>query len=100
MDRPVEFHPETDADVQEAREWYAERSPEAAAAFGTALTEAVEHIRADPLQWPPHRFGTRQYLLHHFPFLVVYRETETAIQVVAVDHARRRPGYRRKRLSS
>jgi toxin ParE1/3/4 len=37
--------------------------------------------------------GTRKYLLRRFPYAVIYRVTDEAIEVVAVAHGRRRPGY-------
>jgi hypothetical protein len=43
--------------------------------------------------------GTRQYVLRHFPF-VVYRTSERMTQIVAIAHARRRPGYWKNRDNS
>ena len=37
--------------------------------------------------------------MRRFPYLIVYRVTASAIQVVAVAHARRRPGYWKTRLA-
>ena len=37
--------------------------------------------------------------MRRFPYLIVYRTTSTAIQVVAVAHGRRRPGYWKTRFA-
>jgi plasmid stabilization system protein ParE len=37
--------------------------------------------------------GYRSMLVHRFPFLVVYLETDVAISVMAIAHERRRPRY-------
>ena len=89
----VEFHPEAILEAQAAREWYETKSPEAAAAFIAELDIGIDGIRAAPELYPPYLHGTRRYLMRRFPYLIVYRTTSTAIQVVAVAHGRRRPGY-------
>ena len=91
--RPVEFHPSALAETQAAYDWYHERSPSAAAGLFGELDHAMEQIGEAPERWPSFLHGTRRFVLHRFPFSVVYRMTEAAIQIVALAHARRRPGY-------
>ncbi len=89
----VEFHPEAVEEARAAREWYEERSPAAADAFVAELDEAVERIRDAPTLFASYLQGTRRCLLRRFPYIVVYRHTPAAIQVIAVAHGRRKPGY-------
>ena len=94
MARPsVEFHPEAIAEARAAYQWYAERDLSAANAFIAELDHATNQVQSNPERWPVHLHGTRKYLFRRFPYGVVYRVTETAIQVLAVAHGRRRPGY-------
>jgi plasmid stabilization system protein ParE len=58
-----------------------------------ALDHAIGAIRDNPQRWPRHVHSTRKYLLRRFPYGVIYRMTDAAIEVVAVAHGRRRPGY-------
>jgi len=51
-----------------------------------------------PNTWPVFEAGTRRYLLKNFPYYLIYREINNEIEVVAVMHERRRPGYWRHRL--
>lgn len=44
-------------------------------------------IAQAPQRWPSYSHGTRKFVLRRFPFLVVYRELATVIQVLAVAHA-------------
>lgn len=70
------------------------RSSEGAtAAFLTELDGAVERIAETPGQWPVYLQGTRRFLLRKFPFAIIYREVGETIQLVAVAHGRRKPGY-------
>jgi plasmid stabilization system protein ParE len=89
----VEVHPQAVAEARTALGWYRSRSDRAAEAFVQELDHAVERISEAPHRWPRFAAGTRRFLLHRFPFFVVYREVESGIQIVAVAHARRRPGF-------
>lgn len=93
----VHIHPEAMAEAQAARVWYETRSPEAAAAFMAELDIAVESIQNAPELYPSYLHGTRRYLMRRFPYLIVYRTVSTTIQIVAVAHGRRRPGYWKSR---
>ena len=98
MARPsVEFHPDAIAEAKAAYDWYAKRNPSAANAFMAALDDAVSQISDSPERWPLHLSGTRKFLLRRFPYAVIYRLTDATIQIVAVAHGRRRPGYWRRR---
>jgi plasmid stabilization system protein ParE len=86
-------HPEAIAEARAAREWYQVRNAEAAEAFMAELDSAIEKIEEAPRQWPPYLAKTRRYLLRRFPFFVVFREANDRVEILAVAHARRRPGY-------
>lgn len=89
---PAWVHPEAIAETRAARQWYESRSAEAAA-FMAELDVALERIEEAPRIWPPYLADTRRYLLRRFPFFVVFREAGDRVQIVAVAHARRQPGY-------
>jgi plasmid stabilization system protein ParE len=96
---PVELHPEALAEAREARLWYAQRDPSAAERFMAELDRAIERVALSPTRWPAHLHGTRRYLMRRFPYLLVYRVKGDAIEVLACQHGRRRPGYWRDRLA-
>ncbi|MBP88756.1 MAG: hypothetical protein CMJ64_18930 [Planctomycetaceae bacterium] len=58
------------------------------------MTESVTHRSVGPT----YLHGTRRYLLERFPYFVVYRETEEKLQVIAIAHGKRKPGYWRRRV--
>lgn len=90
---PIWLHPEAIQEARAAREWYSIRNAEAADVFMAELDTAIERIEEDPLQWPAYLGRTRRYLLRRFPFSVIYREANDRIEILAVAHGRRRPGY-------
>jgi len=96
--RELRFHPEAVDEAQAAREWYEARSDTAGAKFAAELRIALERIQALPDRWPKYLHETRRYLLHRFPYLIVYRVAIDSVEIIAVSHGRRRPGYWKKRL--
>ena len=98
MTRELEYLEEALQEAEAAARWYAARSVAAAAAFSSEIDGAESAIVRLPEAWPPFDHGTRRYLLQRFPFSVVYRVEERRILIVAVAHARRRPGYWRSRI--
>ncbi len=92
-DPAFEVHPEAIAEAQAARRWYAERDPRAAEAFLTELDRAQAQVAATPDRWPAHLHGTQRFRLRRFPYLLVYHAIPDRIIVLAVAHAKRRPGY-------
>ncbi len=101
MSRPLlEFHPDARVDVLQAYDWYADRSQTAADAFQEELQRAGIAIQRNPLLWDNYLFGTRRYLMKRFPYVVVDRLAEDRIEIIAVAHGRRRPGFWKGRIKS
>ena len=96
----IAFHPEAVVEARAARMWYAERSPAAAEAFMHELDVGIERIVSSPEARPIYVSGTRRYLFRYFPFAIVYRTSSSSIEVIAVAHGRRRPGYWKDRLNA
>ena len=96
--KEVEFHEEASSEYEAAFDWYFARSELAASKFTEELSRAINLIAEAPQRWPDNIEGTRKLLLQRFPFAVVYRELPSIIQVLAMAHGRRRPGYWKDRL--
>src|SRR5471030_2925118 len=95
--RQVEIHPEAMAEAAAALAWYSERSLRAPLAFAAEIDKALEAISVAPERWPVFEADCRRFPLYRFPYFIVYRQkSERLVQVVAVAHARRKPGYWRK----
>jgi toxin ParE1/3/4 len=95
--RNVRFLEEAREEAVAAFDWYSERNELAAVEFWKQLRVAVESISIAPERWPADERGIRKVILQRFPFVVFYREISEHVEVVAVTHARRRPGYWRDR---
>jgi toxin ParE1/3/4 len=63
-----------------------------------SLSSAFDDISYAPRLWPKYLHGTRRLVLQRFPFSVVYLDNANVVNVVAVAHNKRRPGYWKDRL--
>lgn len=95
---PYEFHPDAQVEVEETGAWYADRDLAVADGFYEELAEAIRGVTDLPDTWPTYLHGTRRYLLDRFPFSLIYRKRDGTIQLIALAHHRRKPGYWAKRV--
>lgn len=95
---PLEFHPEALAELERAKAWYDGQRPGLGESFFQEITAAISRIQEAPNTWPAYGQGTRCFLVHRFPFAVIYSQRSNGLFVVAVMHLKRRPGYWQSRL--
>ena len=94
----LEIHPAALAELKSAVVWYQERNETAGQNFVSEVDRAIELVMAAPGRWPSGEHGSRKLVLQRYPFAVIYREKEVVVQVLAIAHGRRRPGYWNDRL--
>jgi toxin ParE1/3/4 len=97
----VRFRPEAAAELLQARDWYAGRESGLGDEFAAAVDAAVDRVAARPLAFRvlPRVPSIRRAQLRRFPFVLLFRMlTGDVIEVIAVAHMRRRPGYWKTRL--
>ena len=96
----VDVHPDVYAELDHSRAWYEERADNLGVEFLDEVDRAIETVRESPTVWPFHdeSHSIRRYLVHRFPYGVVYRIKDLTIQIIAVTHLRRHPDYWRGRI--
>lgn len=92
------FHRLAAREYRLAKEWYTSRSTSVGQRFSAAVGDAVGRIEQSPeslaLLIGPYRWAR----VRGFPYILVFREqSPEQIVVVALAHARRQPGYWRRR---
>jgi plasmid stabilization system protein ParE len=93
----VEFHPSASQELEAASSFYEGRRP----GLGEELADEVEDVCLLLSEYPA--IGRKVDDLHRsvplrmFPFIVFYRVREPVVEIVAVAHKRKRPGYWRRR---
>jgi toxin ParE1/3/4 len=96
--KPVQLHPEAKAEAKGAFDRFWEQSHAVALKFDTELRAAYRLVQKTPSICPPYIHSTRRVILDRYPFSVVFRERLHDIQIIAVAHSKRRPGYWAKRV--
>jgi plasmid stabilization system protein ParE len=95
--RATEFHPAARAEALAAFDWYLERNRHSAQEFMAELNRVIDRIAENAQLFPRVDQDSRRAVLKRFPYLVVFREIEFRIEIIAVAHGRRRPGYWKSR---
>jgi plasmid stabilization system protein ParE len=96
--KPFRFHPEAREEFRNEIAWYRERSPHIATEFRAAVSTSIRNLAKTSRRWPKYLHGTRRFLLHRFPFSIVYLDDLDILTIVAVAHSKRKPGYWRRRI--
>jgi toxin ParE1/3/4 len=93
MKYTIRLHPEAQRELRFAYQWYRDQNPEVALKFELAVNAVLDEISSAPQRWPGYIFKTKRALLLHFPYAVVFRADSVNIQIIAIAHTSRRPGY-------
>ena len=96
--KPYQLHPAAWQEFEAADDWYLSRSFDASVAFLSDVFGALETISEAPDRWPGHLYGTRRFVLHRFPFSVIYLDDPDLVTVIAIAHGKRKPGYWKRRV--
>lgn len=87
--------PAAQRELAEAIDWYESRRNGLGVEFLGSIDLALRAIAETPERYPPwpanQRF--RRVLLDRFPYAVFYHLARAGLVVVAIAHAKRRPGY-------
>ncbi len=103
MRRRIRIEPEAEEEITAAYHWYEAKEPGLGQALINAAREGLERIErfpasGGPVPGVPDRLHVRRVPVRRFPYGIVYVELTDEITVFAFAHAKRRPGYWRRRL--
>ena len=87
------WHPEARREASEAARFYAERQPGLDQRFLDLLEDALHRIRRRPAMYPKVERDMHKCRLPRFPYGVIYRAKPEAVEILAVMHLKREPGY-------
>lgn len=95
----VRYHPAALEELAEAAVWYEERRVGLGEEFRATVRAALQAIGENPQAWPrSSEASVRIFPLQRFPFLLPYAPEDDDVVILAVAHAKRRPGYWRYRM--
>ena len=91
--RRYRYNAAAEAELEAAAEWYQGKRPGLGGDFVAAVERRIVEVLESSRRWPLVA-GTRRVLTARFPYAIIYREiSNEEIEIVAVAHVKRRPGY-------
>ncbi|MDX1250938.1 MAG: type II toxin-antitoxin system RelE/ParE family toxin [Gammaproteobacteria bacterium] len=88
------FHPAAETEYLESIGYFESKCPGLGASYLAEFESTMAKVCESPHRYPVEKpLGVRCIRMERFPYAVLYREMAGIIQVLAVAHHRRRPGY-------
>lgn len=94
------FHPEARTELIESVWYYDSQRPGLGRRFLEAATDAIRRIQDHPHMHRVVSDPWRQCRITPFPFGIIYKVGARQIEIIAVMHLHRRPGYWRNRVTN
>jgi plasmid stabilization system protein ParE len=86
------WHPDAVAEADAAAAFYADKQRQLGTRFVNSLNETLGRISINPDGYRKIEPGIHKIRLKTFPYVVIYR-VKGVIEIIAVMHIRREPGY-------
>ncbi len=91
------FHPEAELEFMDAIAYYENSSIGLGIDFSLSIHAGIVSICAFPEAWPFFHGGIKRYLVNRFPYGILYQFKNETVQIIAVMHLHREPGYWKER---
>lgn len=93
------FDPDASSEFLAAIQYYEDCRPKLGKRFRDAVKDAVRKVCESPLSYRVVRKPFRKCLVQRFPYSIIYAVERDHILIIAVAHAKRRPGFWHSRTS-
>ena len=93
MTFPVVLQTDAETEIEEATIWYEQRRTGLGLEFVAALDRSMLDIGENPKRFPVWTPPWRRAILRRFPFVIFFEVEKNQVVIMAVAHAKRRPGY-------
>ncbi len=93
------YHPDAEAELIEAAQFYQQRVPTLGAQFLDAADRSLKGIQEAPERWSILEADVRRSLMPRFPYAIYYRVFSGELRILAFKHHSRHPDYWRHRLA-
>jgi toxin ParE1/3/4 len=96
--KPHAFHPEASEEYTRAIQFYAAIRPELGVRLYDEIERVIQEVRRQPDRFSRFNPPARRARARKFPYSVIYLDEPDRVWILAIMHAKRRPGYWRERL--
>jgi plasmid stabilization system protein ParE len=95
---PFGFHDEARREFRESARYYELQKDGLGSRFVDAVRDAITRIRSHPQLYREIEPGVRQCRTPRFPYGIIYRVRNSTVEILAVMHLHRKPGYWKSRM--
>ncbi|HNV47472.1 MAG TPA: type II toxin-antitoxin system RelE/ParE family toxin [Spirochaetota bacterium] len=96
--KQVLFHPVAEAEMAESALWYENKQKNLGKRFLEAVESALKRIQIQPELYRVLENDIRMCGVGRFPYGIIFREKERSIEVIAIMHLKRKPGFWKERV--
>lgn len=94
----IVWHSEASKELADAALWYENQERGLGEYFLSSFERDFAELASDPEQFRIYHEPCRRKLVQGFPYSIIYRFTWPKLQVIAIMHHRRKPGYWAERV--
>lgn len=89
------FTVEARDELNAAAEWYDAHAPGLGQQFFDCIAQAIARVGENPVMFPPWEGDAafRRAVVARFPYVIFFRDLADAVEIVAIAHGAREPGY-------
>jgi len=92
------FHPDAEIELEQIVTYYESRQNGLGLEFADEVLATIARILDYPQVGSLFSKNTRRCVAKRFPYGIIYQIYEDTVQIIAVAHLRRRPGYWENRM--
>lgn len=89
----IVFHEYAVNELNDAIDYYNLEVPGLGSVFKEEIRKSINRIKEYPESWPIMVKSIHKYLLHKFPYKVLYSIETDHIYIIAIAHQHRKPNY-------
>jgi plasmid stabilization system protein ParE len=89
----IRFCTEAATEIEDAIDWYLQRSVEIAERFNRVFADLLRDIEADPARFARIHLDFQYGRIVGFPYICIFRKKQGCIQILAIAHTSRKDRY-------
>ena len=97
--KPIKFYPDAEMEMRESSKYYESQQKDLGKRFLNSIESAIKQIQINPKIFQKVNKNVRRCQTKIFPYGIIFREQENQIEIIAIMHLKRKPGYWKDRLS-
>jgi len=96
--KPIKFFSDAEMEMRESSKYYESQQKDLGKRFLNSVENAIKHIQINPKIFQKVHKNICRCQTKVFPYGIIFREQGDQIEIIAIMHLDRKPGYWKDRL--